>query len=191
MLSQMARDLDIDDRPTVPSGVVAASVVLAVLAFVGLLIAAGCGYLLFGAANAVIPHILSVRIIAIGLDALVLALVILAICTIIGLARLRVWARYSITLLGLLDLLVFGLLAAGVLVARFRSGFAALTVPNNPGLTVGEVLVGLAIFFALLALIGVWWIIYFNTDHTRMVFRHAQTGIPVPDPESKSFLGLE
>jgi hypothetical protein len=190
MLSQMARDIDID-RPTVPSGVVAASVVLAVLAFVGLLIAAGCAYLLFGAENAVIPHILSVRIIAIGLDALVLALVILAICTIVGLARLKVWARYSITLLGLLDLLVFGLLTAGVLIARFRSGFAALTVPNNPGLTFGEVLVGLAIFFALLALIGVWWIIYFNTDHTRMVFRHAQTGIPVPDPESKSFLGLE
>jgi len=90
-----------------------------------------------------------------------------------------------------LDLLVFGLMTAGVLVARFKSGFAALTVPNNPGLTFGEVLVGLAIFFAALALIGVWWIIYFNTDHTRMVFRHAQTGIPVPDPESKSFLGLE
>jgi hypothetical protein len=189
MLNQMARNLDIDDRPTVPSGVVAASVVLAVMAFIGLLIAAACAYLLFGTENAVIPHILSVRVIAIGLDALIVALVVLAICTIVGLSRLKVWSRYSITLLGLLDLIVFGLLTAGVLIARVKSGFAALTVPNNPGLTVGEVLVGLAIFFALLALIGVWWILYFNTDHTRMVFRHAQAGIPVPDPESKSFLG--
>jgi len=186
----MARDLDIDDRPRAPSGVVAAAAVMAVMAFIGLLLAAGCAYLMFGTDYAVIPHILSVRIIVAGLDALVLALVILAVCTIVGLFRLKVWSRYSITLLGLLHLLVFGFLTAGVLIARFKSGFAALTVPNNPGLTVGEILVGLAIFFALLALVGVWWIIYFNTDHTRMVFRHAQIGIPVPDAESKSFLGL-
>lgn len=190
MLSQMARDLDIDDRPHVPSGVVAAAVILAVMAFIGLLIAACCAYLLFGTDNALIPHILSVRVITAGLDVLVLALAILAICTIVGLFRLKVWSRYSVTLLGLLDLIVFGLLTAGVLIARFKSGFAALTVPNNPGLTFGEVLIGLAVVFGLLALIGVWWIIYFNTDHTRMVFRHAQAGIPVPDPESKSFLGL-
>ena len=50
--------------PRAPSGVVAAAAVMAVMAFIGLLLAAGCAYLLFGADNAVIPHILSVRIIA-------------------------------------------------------------------------------------------------------------------------------
>lgn len=189
MLSLMARNPVTEERARVPAGVVIAAVILGVMAFIGLLIAACCAYIMFGTNNALIPHILSVRIIVAGLDALVFALVILAICTIIGLARLRMWARYSITLLGLLDLLVFALMAAGVLIARVRSGLAAMHLPNS-GVTLGDALIGLAIFFSLLALIGVWWIIYFNTDHTRMVFRHAQIGIPVPDPESKSFLGL-
>ena len=190
MLSHMARNPAADERARVPAGVVVAVVVLGIMAFVGLLLAAFSAYVMFGTNSALIPRITSVRVIAAGLDALVFALVILAACTIVGLSRLKIWARYSITLLGLLDLIVFALLAAGVLIFRVRSGLAALPIPNNPGLTLGEILIGLAVVCGILGLIGLWWIIYFNTDHTRMVFRHAEAGIPVPDPNDKSFLGL-
>ncbi|MGB7190162.1 MAG: hypothetical protein WBD10_08510 [Acidobacteriaceae bacterium] len=175
----------------VPAGVVIAAVVLGLMTFAGLLIAAFSAFALFVAHSALIPRIPSVRIVAGGLDALILALVILAACTIVGLFRLKVWARYSITLLGLLDLLVFSLMTAGVLVGRVKSGMASMSIPNNPNITLGDILLWLAGFYAALALIGVWWMIYFNTSRVRKFFAASQ---PSPAPEespSQSFPGLQ
>lgn len=186
-------DTMVNDRASAPPGVIIAAVVLAVMAFIALLVAACSAYVMFGTNSALIPRIPSVRMAAGGLDALILALVILAAATIVGLFRLKVWARYSITLLGLLDLLVFGLMAAGVLVARAKSGMAAMPIPNNPGLTLGQILLGLAGLYAVLALIGVWWMIYFNTTHVRLVFADAYVEAPAlvhEESGSKSFLGL-
>lgn len=190
MLNAMVRD-----RAGAPSGVIIAAVVLAVMAFVALFIAACAAYVMFATNSALIPRIPSVRMVAGGLDALIIALVILSAATVIGLFRLKIWARYAVSLLGLLDLLVFGLMAAGVLVARAKSGMAALSVPNNPGLTLGEVMVGLACLYGVLALIGVWWMIYFNTERIRLVFAESRNEVPMVSHETsvtnnKSFLGL-
>lgn len=190
MLRTMVRD-----RAGAPSGVIIAAVVLGVMAFIALLIAACTAYVMFATNSALIPRIPSVRMVAGGLDALIVALVLLSAATIIGLFRLKVWARYSISVLGLLDLLVFGIMAAGVLVARAKSGMAALTVPNNPGLTLGEIMVGLACLYGMLALIGVWWMIYFNTERIRLIFAESRNETPLVSPENsvtndKSFLGL-
>lgn len=190
MLKTMVRD-----RAGAPPGVIIAAVVLGVMAFIALFIAACAAYIMFATNSALIPRIPSVRMAAGGLDALVVALVILSAATIIGLFRLKIWARYSITLLGLLDLLVFAFMAAGVLVVRAKSGMAAMTVPNNPGLTLGEIMVGLACLYGLLALIGVWWMIYFNTERIRLVFAESRNEVPLVSHETssasnKSFLGL-
>jgi hypothetical protein len=140
------------------------------MAFVGLVFAACAAYVLFVSHSPLIPHIPSVRMVAAGLDALILALVILSAATIVGLFRLKVWARYSIAMLGLLDLLVFGLMSIGVFIARLKWDMAAMTIPNNPHITLGDIMLWTAIFYAALALIGVWWIIYFNLKPVRLTF---------------------
>ncbi|MFZ0663055.1 MAG: hypothetical protein WAM66_10220 [Acidobacteriaceae bacterium] len=183
----------VNDRAGAPPGVIVAAVVLAVMAFVGLLIAACAAYVMFATKSALIPRIPSVRMVAGGLDVLILALAILAAFTIVGLFRLKIWARYSITWLGLLDLVVFGLMAAGVLVVRAKSGMAAISIPTNPGITLGEIMLGLAGLYVALALIGVWWMIYFNTTHMRLAFADANVE-PRPliqeESSSKSFPGI-
>lgn len=173
-----------NDSRGVPAGVAAAAVVLGLLTFCGLLIVAFSTFALFIAHSAIIPRIASVRIVAGGLDALILALVILGACTVVGLFRLKVWARYSITLLGLLDLLVFALMCVGVLVGRVKSGMASMPIPNNPNITLGDILLWLAAFFAALALVGLWWMIYFNTGRVRKLFAASRTN-PAP---GQSFL---
>lgn len=164
----------IDDRPQLPIGAVIAAVILGLMAFLGLLFTSASLIAQFILQSPLIPRIPVVRIVAGSLDALVLALVVLAVLTIIGLFRLRIWARYSMVLLGLLDFLVFGFMAAAVLVARVRSGFAAMPLPNNPHLTVGTVLLVLAAIYGVLALIGLWWMVYFNSKPVRQVFADAE-----------------
>lgn len=179
------------DQEGVPAGVVIAAVVLGLMAFVALLIAAFSAFALFVAHSAIIPRIPSVRIVAGGLDALILALVILAACTIVGLFRLKLWARYSITLLGLLDLLAFALMTAGVLVARAKSGMASMPIPNNPNVTLGDILLWLAGFYAALALVGVWWMIYFNTGRVRTIFAKPKEDLAIEEPAAGSFIKLQ
>jgi hypothetical protein len=170
----MLLDSMAEDRVGVPVGVVIAAMVLGLMALVGLLVAACSAFAMFMTHSALIPHIPSVRMVAGGVDALILALVILAACTIVGLFRLKIWARYSIVLLGLLDFLAFALMTAGVLIARVKSGMATLAIPYHPNLTLGEIMLGLAASYAVLALIGLWWVVYFNLTEVRMIFADAE-----------------
>jgi hypothetical protein len=96
--------------------------------------------------------------------------VILAVCTIVGLFRTKPWARYSMILFGALDFLFFAVMAAGVLIGRVKSGMAGLPIPGHPTVTLGEILLGLAAFYAVLALIGVWWVAYFGSKQMGVVF---------------------
>jgi hypothetical protein len=159
-----------DEHVDVPAGVVIAAVVLGLMAFLALLFTGFSAIVLFVTHNRVIPNIPTVRMVAAGLDAVMLALVILCFCTVYGLFRMKIWARYSVVLLGLLDFLAFGLMTAGILIGRARSGLAAAPLPNNPNITIGDVMIWLAAFYAVLALIGVWWMVYFNTKHVRQAF---------------------
>ena len=163
-----------DDRLHLPAGAVISAVILGLMAFVGLLVTFGSLIAQFVIKSPVIPRIPVVRMVAGGLDALMLALVILAVATIIGLFRLRIWARYSMVLLGLLDSLVFGLLSAAVLIGRVKSGMAAMPIPNNPNLTLGEILLTVAVVYGVLALIGLWWMLYFSSQSVRQLFANAE-----------------
>ena len=165
----------VDEQARVPAGVVVAAVALGLMAFVGLLIAACSAFVMFVVNSPVIPRIPAVRVVAGSVDALILGLVILSGCTILGLLRLKIWARYSIVLLGLLDLLVFGLIAVGFLVVRVKWDLATMPVPTHPGLTLGNIMIWLAVFYAVLALVGIWWMIYFNVKHVRLTFADNQT----------------
>lgn len=163
-----------DDRLHLPVGAVIAAVILGLMAFVGLLLTSVSLIAQFVINSPLIPRIAVVRIVAAGLDALILALVVLAIATIIGLFRLRIWARYSMVLLGLLDFIVFGLISGAVLVGRFKSGMASMPMPNNPHLTFGEIMLVVAAVYGVLALIGLWWMLYFNAKSVRQIFADAE-----------------
>lgn len=164
-----------DGRVGAPAGVAIAAVVLGLMSFVGLLIACASIIAQFVMNTPLIPHIPVVRMVSAGIDALLIALVILAVCTIVGLFRLKAWARYSILFLGVLDFLVFALMAIGILIARVKWWMASLSLPNNPHLKVGDILLWLAIFYGILTLIGVWWLIYFNVKSVRESFANAQS----------------
>lgn len=164
----------VDEEICVPTGVMIAAVVLGLMAILGLLFVACTAFVLFVTHNPLIPRIPVVRLAVAGLGILVLAVVILAGFTIVGLLRLKIWARYSIAVLGLLDFVAFGLTAVTVLIGRVKSGLAAMPIPNHPTVTLGDIMLVIAAVYAVLALIGVWWMIYFNAKPVRLAFAEAE-----------------
>lgn len=164
----------VDDQARVPAGVGIAAAVLGLMALVGLLMAACSAFALFMTNSALIPRIPTVRV-AVGLtDVLLLALVVLAACTVLDLFRMKQWARYSMIVLGSLDFLFFAVLMTGVMIGRVKSGMAAMPIPGHPTLTLGDMMLLLAGFYAILALIGLWWVVYFNLRPVRLAFADAE-----------------
>jgi len=164
-----------DDHAEVPAGVGIAAAVLGLMAFVGLLVTGCTAFALFMTNTALVPRIPTVRVAVALTDLLLLALVVLAVCTIIDLFRMKQWARYSMIVLGSLDVLFFAVLMAGVLIGRVKSGMAAVAIPGHPTLTLGDIMLLLAAFYAILALIGLWWVVYFNLRPVRLAFADAET----------------
>jgi hypothetical protein len=108
-----------------------------------------------------------------------------AILTVIGIVRLRSWARYSILIIGG-GLAVFNILAiagtvAGALLTRtMLPTLQAQQPPVDPHIMSVVFLVMTAIYL-LVAGVGIWWLIYFNLRSTRELFSnqamlHSPTG---------------
>lgn len=164
----------VDDEERVPAGVGIAAAVLGLMALVGLLIVACSAFALFMTNTALIPRIPTVRLVVGIMDGLTLALVVLAASTVLDLFRMKQWARYSMIVLGSMDFIFFAVLMAGVLVGRVKSGMAAMPIPGHPALTLGDIMLVLAAFYAVMALIGLWWVVYFNLRPVRLAFADAE-----------------
>lgn len=97
------------------------------------------------------------------------ALAVWAIITLVGLARMRSWARYSIMIIG------GGLALVGLLgtLGMLAVGFIAKPAALPPGVDLTHVhaimLIG-ALFWLAIAGVGVWWLVYFATRSTRDAF---------------------
>lgn len=165
----------------VPAGVPVAAVVLGLMAFLGLLFVACTAFAMLATQSPLIPRIPTVRFWFGALDFLILALVAVSACTIVGLLRLKSWARYSMMLLGLLDFLAFAVMSVGVLIGRAQSGMTAMAIPNNPHITLGGILLAVAALLAALALVGAWWVIYFNLKTVGLAFTEAELWSSLPD----------
>ena len=153
-----------------PAGISIAAIVLALMAAVGLLVAGLLVAVLFLKHYPIIPNIPMVRLFVICFDLLMFLLVLWAIWTVVGLFQLRPWARFSILALGALDLCFFGVQSVGLFMLRDRYDFS-MTMPTGPGaIHVSTLLLEIAAFDALLALIGVWWLVYFSLGHVRVAF---------------------
>lgn len=96
------------------------------------------------------------------------------IATAVGLFRLRAWSRWSI--------LVFsGLLATfGGLSVLMVAILPMPPPPDTPANIWAVVLIGFVSFYALLALIGGWWLYFFNAARTKAQF--AAGGAPATPP---------
>ena len=145
------------------------------MACLGLLFGALSIGALFLTHNPIIPEISTVRIFFVCLDLLILAIVVWCFWTVIGLFQLKPWARFSIMAIGAMDLCFFAIQSAGLLVIRGKYDLSGLTIPNgsttHPSLIqVSSVLLAIAAVDAVLALIGLWWLAYFNTQPARLAF---------------------
>jgi hypothetical protein len=101
-------------------------------------------------------------------------LTIWAILTVIGILRLRLWARYSILIIGS-GLSVLGLLAA-LFTLMGRTMFSAQ--PTRPLLDpqiMSAVFLSLTVFYLFIAAIGIWWLVYFNLRPVRDLFANPFT----------------
>ena len=162
-----------------PPGVGIAAAVLSLLICFGAITLVGSIATLFLTRNPIVPRISSVRIIMAGFDLALLLFLVWCAWTVVGLFRMRSSARYSILAIGALDFLVFALFCATLLFARRSPIIIGMDAHPNPAMPfpLGALILALAIIYALFALIGLWWLVYFNLRTVRLAFRAADSGI--------------
>jgi hypothetical protein len=125
--------------------------------------------------TAAMPHFVTYFMLAISV--LYAALAVWAILTVIGILRLRPWARYSILIIGG-GLAVMGVLGTlGTLVSRAT---VKAQQPTADPRVLAIVLMVMVAMGLLIAAVGTWWLIYFNLRSIRDLFRSAATPIPAP-----------
>jgi hypothetical protein len=157
---------------TRPVGLILSAIVLGLAALFLLLITALTAIAgLFGAHQPTIaasPQLFTYFVLAISLFYAVLAA--WAILTVIGILRLRSWARYSILVIGG-GLSVIGVLAAvGTLLSRFMLPTLQTQQPTVDPRIMSVIFMIMTAIYLLVAAIGVWWLIYFNLRSTRELF---------------------
>lgn len=93
------------------------------------------------------------------------------IATSVGLFRLKRWARISILIFASL-LTFFGLITPlGLLAVRFP------TPPNQDPAIFNSVRWGISVFYLCLAVVGVWWLVFFTRPSVKEQFVDAATTI--------------
>jgi len=111
---------------------------------------------------------------------LYLALAIWAIVTVVGLFRMRNWARISIMVIGggIALIGLFSTLVSAAMPAMMKS---VPMPPNTDPAMMRGIFLFMAIVWLVIASIGIWWLVYFALRRTREAFAHAalQRGLPL------------
>ncbi len=106
------------------------------------------------------------------------ALATWATLTVIGILRLRSWARYSILIIGG-GLAVLGLFAEmGTLLSRTMLPTLSAQQPNADPRILSAVFIVMTGFYLLITAVGVWWLIYFNLRPVRELFSYVNFETP-------------
>ena len=153
-----------------PLGIILSAIVLG-LAALGLLLitalmAVSSVFIFHQPLTPATPHFFVYIMVAISV--LHTALAVWAVLTVIGILRLRSWARYSILVIG-------GCLTAISLLSLFTVTITRSMMPPQPGVDphiTQIVYLAFAFFYALTAAIGIWWLVYFNRHPIRELFRN-------------------
>jgi hypothetical protein len=114
------------------------------------------------------PHFLTYFVLAISV--FYAALAVWAILTVIGILRLRPWARYSILIIGA-GLAVIGVFAVfGTLVSRSVLPTLQAQQPATDPHLMSILFLFMAAINLLIAAVGSWWLVYFNLRSVRELF---------------------
>lgn len=153
-----------------PIGIILSAIILS-LAALGLLLSAAVtvisGFFIGRQpSSAPLPHFFIYVFVAVSV--LYVSLAVWAILTIIGILRFRSWARYSILVMG-------GGTAALSLFSIFTLAVTRFMMPPQPGVDTHItkiVFIVIAAFYAFIAGIGIWWLVYFNRRPIRELFQN-------------------
>jgi len=126
------------------------------------------------------------RVTMIGSAVVYAALAAWAIATLVGLIRMRTWARISVMIIGG-GLVVIGI-GGALLMLVVQSAMGSMQMPpgQDPAILHVVMIVGAIAWLAISGL-GVWWVIYFALRDTREAFALAaspqrKAGLPVYTP---------
>ncbi len=154
-----------------PVGLILSAIVLSLAALFLLLLTALMAFAGVFAGHhpavAASPHFLTYFMLAIS--AFYAALAVWAILTVIGILRLRSWARYSILVIGG-GLSVLGLLAAVFSLVGRTMISAQKSQPAIDPHIMSVIFLFVTMFYFFLSAIGIWWLVYFNLRPVRDIF---------------------
>jgi hypothetical protein len=115
------------------------------------------------------------------------ALAVWAILTVIGILRLRPWARYSILIIGG-GLAVFAILSFfGTLVSRSMLPTLQSQQPAADPHLMSIIFLFMAAINLLIAAVGIWWLVYFNQRSVRELFANPNLLLPTAAGASSRF----
>ena len=159
-----------------PAGVIVAAVILGIIALLGLFVAMVAIGAIVLAHNPIVRNAPEVR--AAGAAVMALILVFFAWCawTVIGLLRMRPWARISAVIVGGIIFVFCAVGGVGLLLAR---GLAPAIPLGATGIQAQTLILEVAGFYFLASLIGLWWIVYFNLASVRAAFTSRPTTRPL------------
>jgi hypothetical protein len=157
-----------------PVGVIVAAVILGLMTAIGLLGAVvQLGAVLFVHSPLLPPGHLGQQIhfFLVLSDAIFFCILLFCGATAIELLRMRPWARYAVIVIGAGLAIVFGALSGLTLyLSKFVRGSMAAVSGSATLSHPGAFFVGLSLFYAAVACVGIWWIVYFSLGRVREAF---------------------
>jgi hypothetical protein len=165
-----------------PAGVVAAAVVMGVMAGLGILGVSLSLVVFFFMHNPV--NYPGFRVIVILFNLFVLSFFLFSGWTVVGLFRMQPWARVAGIVIGAVVCLFSGGAAIGMLAMR---NLVPAVPPPPPGETASLlsslplIVVGIAVFYVAVALVGLWWAVYFSLPKVRGVFTGPDLMVTYPE----------
>lgn len=108
------------------------------------------------------------------LGAIFLIVAVWAAATLYGLLKLRSWARYSIVVIGGLLTSVGGVLIVGCVFLALAPPTVEAPLGTLPRSMMQAIFAIESLFYAAVAALGIWWLVYFNLRNTKVFFLSPQ-----------------
>lgn len=160
-----------------PVGVTVAALILGLMALFGLLVIALSFAEMFLMDSPALHEAAGTRTTMAGFDLISACFFVFCLWTVVGLFRLRRWARYSVVVIGAaLFLLSLAISALLLVVRRFIPAAPPAKMSAAQFHLASGLLIFIAVVYLAFALIGLWWVIYFNLKSVRRAFAAAKIG---------------
>jgi len=158
-----------------PAGVVVAAIILGLIGLFGIFLEVLLlGVVLF-VQSPVIPHLPAMRVALLVANSLALCFFLFCEWTVMGLFRMRRWARMAMLIVSGVGFCLSAVLCVGMALVPVP----ALPVTRGPSpVSLHAVFLGMAVFYGLLSLLSAWWLVYFNLKLVRVAFAPGEPRLP-------------